>query len=226
MNNFNKIKSKLSKESLNIIEKEIPFTLKEYLFTYILDIYNTFDKGHGLAHIATVIDSSLKLSMFYNLNKSMILTIAVFHDIGLIENRENHHIHSKNILLQDDNLHKWFSTKELKIMGEACKEHRASNVEKPQSIYGLIVSDADRTTDIYDMITRCYNFTLKHFSDLSVTDRYTRVYSHLTEKYGLNGYAKFYLEESKTVIMKPFLEAQEILKDEIKFKDIYYKLIY
>lgn len=225
MDNLKKVKLQLSKESINIIDNKIPLDIKNYLFNNIIDIYNTFDKGHGIKHISTVIDSSLKLSKFYNLNESMILVIAIYHDIGMTKARKTHHIHSKELLINDQNLQKWFSRKEINIMGQACEQHRASNIDKPSTIYGLIVSDADRTTDIYDMITRCYNFTLKHYSNLDEEERYFRVYSHLTEKYGTNGYVKFYLEESKSIIMKPFLEAQEILKDEIKFKDIYSKLI-
>ena len=225
MDNFKNLKSQISKESIDIIDNKIPLDLKDYLFNSIINIYNTFDKGHGLKHISTVIDSSLKLSKFYNLNESMILVIAIFHDIGMTKDRNTHEIHSKEILINDSNLSKWFSNEEISIMGQACEEHRASNPKKPTTIYGLIISDADRTTDIYDMITRCYNFTLKHYQDLCEEKRYKRVYSHLTEKYGTNGYAKFYLEESKIVIMKPFLEAQEILKNEIEFKDIYSILI-
>ena len=66
---------------------------------------------------------------------------------------------------------------------------------------------------------------LRRASSIGKEEKYIRVYSHLTEKYGTNGYAKFYLEESKVVIMKPFLEAQEILKSEVKFKEIYLELI-
>lgn len=225
MNNLRKVKLQLSKESMDIIDSKIPLDLKNYLFNNIIDIYNSFDKAHGIKHISTVINSSLKLSKFYNLNESMILVIALYHDIGMIKDRKTHHIHSKEILINDSNLQKWFSLEEISIMGQACEEHRASNMSKPSTIYGLIVSDADRTTDIYDMITRCYNFTLKHYFDLCEEERYNRVYSHLTEKYGSNGYAKFYLEESKSIIMKPFLEAQLILKDEVTFNNIYSKLI-
>lgn len=225
MDNFNKIKSQLSTESIYIIENKIPTDLNYYVFNSILDTYNKLDAAHGLNHISTVIDSSLKLSKFYNLNECMILTIAIFHDIGMIEDRKLHHIHSKEILMNDSKLLKWFSPEEIRIMGQACEQHRASSIEKPETIYGLIVSDSDRTTNIQDMITRCYNFTLKHHSDLSEDERYLRVYSHLTEKYGANGYAKFYLEESKILIMKPFLDAQEILKNEFEFKSIYYKVL-
>lgn len=47
----------------------------------------------------------------------------------------------------------------------------------------------------------------------------------MKEKYGEGGYAKFYLKESQEIIMKPYIEAQKILKDEEVFKEIYLKSI-
>lgn len=225
MENLYEIKKIISKETYTIINNEIEQSLLKYLMEDILEKYKAFDKGHGIKHIATVIDSSIKLSKYFPVNKSMVLTIAIYHDLGMSIDRKIHQIHSKDMLINDTNLENWFTKKELILMGEACEDHRASNTHEPRSIYGYIVSDADRTTDIYDMIERCYNFSKKNYSDLSEEETYKRVYSHLVEKYGESGYAKFYLKESKNVIMKPYIEAQEILKKEEDFKVYYNKII-
>ena len=69
-------------------------------------------------------------------------------------------------MIKDEELRKWFTEEEIIIMGEACRRfHRASNENEPRSIYGYIISDADRTTDIYDMIERCYNFSKRIMED-------------------------------------------------------------
>lgn len=68
MDNFNKIKSQLSTESIYIIENKITTDLSYYVFNSISDTYNKLDDDPRLNHISTVIDSSLKLSKFYNLN--------------------------------------------------------------------------------------------------------------------------------------------------------------
>ncbi|WP_418222618.1 HD domain-containing protein [Clostridium isatidis] len=211
----------VSDEVYIIIEKEVNKELLDYLFENILIKYNSLDKGHGINHIGKVIDSSIKLSNYFDVNKNMILTIAVYHDIGMIVERKTHEKHSKNILITDKELRKWFNEEEIIIMGEACEDHRASNVNEPRTIYGYIISDADRTTDINDMIERCYNFSKKNFNDNNEEEIYKRVYNHLRGKYGEGGYAKFYLEESREAIMKPYLKAQEILKNEKEFKEIY-----
>ncbi|WP_291649241.1 HD domain-containing protein [Clostridium sp.] len=225
MKNLNEIKEKISEESNNVLDKEIDKSLLKYLTENILENYKTFDKGHGIKHIATVIDSSIKLSKYFPVNKNMVLTIAIYHDLGMSIDRKTHQIHSRNMLINDINLKNWFTKEELILMGEACEDHRASNPHEPRSVYGYIISDADRTTDIYDMIERCYNFSRKNYSDLNEDETYRRVYSHLVEKYGEGGYAKFYLQESKEVIMKPYIEAQEILKKEEDFRNYYNKII-
>lgn len=225
MRNLNEIKERISKESNDVLDNKIDKSLLKYLIESILENYKTFDKGHGIKHIATVIDSSIKLSKYFQVNKNMLLTIAIYHDLGMSIDRKTHQIHSRNMLINDINLKNWFTKEELTLMGEACEDHRASNAHEPRSVYGYIISDADRTTDIYDMIERCYNFSRKNYSDLNEEETYRRVYSHLVEKYGEGGYAKFYLEESKEVIMKPYIEAQEILKKEEDFRLYYNKII-
>jgi uncharacterized protein len=219
------LKELVSNEAYVVIEKDTNKELLNYLFEDILIKYNTLDKGHGISHIGTVIDSSIKLSNCFKVNKNMVLTIAVYHDIGMTVERKTHEKHSKSILIKDEELRKWFTEEEIIIMGEACEDHRASNENEPRSIYGYIISDADRTTDIYDMIERCYNFSKKNYEDKNEEELYKRVYDHLKEKYGEGGYAKFYLEKSREIIMKPYLEAQKILKSEEEFKEIYVSVI-
>ena len=41
---------------------------------------------------------------------------------------------------------------------------------------------------------------------------YKRVYDHLKEKYGEGGYAKFYLEKSREIIMKPLFRSPRYIK--------------
>lgn len=215
----------VSIESYEIIEDKIDKDLVKYLLENIMPIYDNLDKGHGINHIGTVIDSSMKLSECFDINPNMVFTVAIYHDLGMTVERKSHEKYSKKMLLENKDLRTWFNEEECIKMGEACEYHRASNKNEPRSIYGYIISDADRTTDIEDMIIRCYNFSLKNFDDKTDEEIYNRVYSHLKEKYGEGGYAKFYLKESQEIIMKPYIEAQQILKNEKIFKGIYLKSV-
>jgi uncharacterized protein len=225
MKNLLKLEEFIDKDLMDLINQKLDISLKEYLFEEILEKYNSFDKGHRIDHIGTVLNSSLKLASFYDISIPMVVTITVFHDIGMSIDRPNHHIHSKNIVLNDCTLKNYFSEDEIQIIAEACAEHRASLKKKPTTIYGCIISDADRTTNIHDMIVRCYYFSKEHFGNLSDLETYERVYNHLKNKYGTGGYAVFYLPESQDVVMKPLIEAQEILKDENKFKNLYLHMV-
>lgn len=225
MNKLQYLRKIVSVKGYKIIQEKIDENLAKYLLENIMPIYDTLDKGHGINHIGTVIDSSMKLSECFDINPNMVFTVAIYHDLGMTIERKTHEKHSKRMLLENKDLRTWFNEEEIIKMGEACEDHRASNKNKPRSIYGYIISDADRTTDIEDMIIRCYNFSLKNFEYKTDEELYNRIYSHLKEKYGEGGYAKFYLKESQEIIMKPYIEAQKILKDEKIFKEIYLKSV-
>ena len=124
--------------------KEIPTDLREYIEINILPQYATFDKAHRLNHAEKVIEESMKLAQYYEVEPAMVYTIAAYHDLGLCEGREFHHLISGNILAADEKLRKWFSEAQLQTMKEAVEDHRASNKQAPRSMYGKIVAEADR----------------------------------------------------------------------------------
>lgn len=109
-----------------------------------------------------------------------------------------HEIISAQIFMEDKKIKDWFTDDERKIIKEAIEDHRASSNHKPRSIYGMIVSTADRKfVDIDDAIRRTYQYGKKHFSNLTEEEQIERVYNHLTEKFGEDGYAKIYLEDKE-----------------------------
>ena len=89
--------------------KEIPTDLREYIEINILPQYATFDKAHRLNHAEKVIEESMKLAQYYEVEPAMVYTIAAYHDLGLCEGREFHHLISGKILAADEKLRKWFS---------------------------------------------------------------------------------------------------------------------
>ena len=81
----------------------------------------------------------------------MVYVIAAYHDLGLYEGREFHHITSGKVLLADETLRRWFTDEQLLQMKEAIEDHRASNKQAPRTIYGMIVAEADRIIVPYNM---------------------------------------------------------------------------
>ena len=60
-----------------------------------------------------------------------------------------------------------------------------------------------------------------HFPHLSSEEHFQRVYSHIQEKYGENGYLKLWLKTDKNT--QGLVELQSLLNDKEKLKGIYHK---
>lgn len=170
--------------------------LKEYVEKEILTEYNSFDNAHNFDHVSKVIKNSLKIAENYKeLNINMIYVIAVYHDLGIKKGRDMHEINSGVFLLADNNLKKWFSEDEILIMKEAVEDHRASNKNDPRSIYGEIISDADRDLNIDTILTRTYQYGLYKYPHFTKEEHIKRSIEHIEEKYGYEGYIKLRLND-------------------------------
>lgn len=189
--------------------KNINKNLQKAMEANILPKYNYFDKGHGIEHVNDVINRSLILAEEYKLNMNMCYTIACYHDIGLEVDRENHHIYSAIAVRNDyDYLVEWFTDDEIEIIAVACEQHRASRKEKPSTIYGCVISDADRGDGIEKMITRSYFYHLEHDENKNPDSIMYNVYNALYIRSGKNGYVKYYLEKSQE-FRKDIIEVME-----------------
>jgi len=180
--------------------------LKQYIEEEILPRYNQNDKGHGIDHIMYVIDRSLKFAkMVDDINLDMIYVVASYHDIGHSIDAKNHEQVSAKILLEDINLRKYFSEDEIKIMQEAVEDHRSNLEYEPRSIYGKIVSSADRNTIVEVVFKRTYEYRKKHYANMSLKEIMDGSYQHVLEKFGEKGYAvdKMFFED---LDYKKFLE--------------------
>lgn len=176
-------------------------TLQDYITKEILPRYQSseYDSAHRPDHIYNVINHSMDLAQYYDVDKDMVYVIAAYHDLGVKEGREWHHISSGRMLMEDENLKTWFSPEQLLIMKEAIEDHRASSKNKPRSVYGMIVSEADRDIDPETVIRRTVEFGLDHYPELSKEEQYQRFCQHLQEKYAEGGYLKLLLPQSHNV---------------------------
>ena len=198
----------MNKELVDYIEKEI------------FPLYNKNEEGHGLKHIETVIERSLKFAKDYDANIDMVYTIAAYHDLGHHIDRKRHEIISAQIFIEDENMKKWFSDEQRKIIKDAIEAHRASSNHEPRTIYGKIVSTADRTiVKIDNTIKRSYSYGKRNYQGITEEEQIQKVYEHLKDKYGENGYAKVYLED------KEFDEAMKEFRKALKDKDTFIQRI-
>lgn len=197
--------------------------MKHYLETEIIPRYETFDKAHHTEHVRQVIAESLKLASYYVVDERMVYAVAAYHDIGLCEGREHHHLVSGRMMRADSRLREWFSEEEIEVMAQAVEDHRASNVHAPRSIYGRIVAEADRLIEPMQILRRTVQYGLSHYPELSKALHYSRYCEHLHEKYAEGGYLKLWIPESENAAQLRAL--RRIIADESQcraaFEQIY-----
>lgn len=178
--------------------KPVSRELIEYVDREIIPRYAAFDKAHREDHVRMVIGQSLKLAgHLENMNAEMVYAVAAFHDLGLVNGRENHHRDSRRILEADEFVKSHFTLQQIQIMGEAVEDHRASNGQKPRNDYGLIVAEADRFIDPDTIIRRTIQYGLANYPGLDRSGHYRRTMEHLTKKYGPQGYLKVWIPWSE-----------------------------
>ena len=197
-------------------------TLIEYVEHGILPRYDFFDAAHQRNHAEEVIARSLALAKHYAVDEDMVYAIAAYHDTGLCEGRDTHHLASGRIIREDQKLREWFDEDQIETMAKAAEDHRASSGHEPRSIYGKIVAEADRLIMPEKVIRRTIQFGLDHYPELDKEGQYQRFRSHLLEKYSDTGYLRLWLPESENA---PRLEElRQIIRDENKMREAFEQL--
>ena len=190
--------------------------LKEYIEDNIFPEYSKNDQGHDLEHIKYVINRSIKFAdTIPDINYDIVYTVASYHDIGHHINPKLHEIISAEIMYKDDNLKEYFSDEERLIIKEAIEDHRASSDHEPRSVYGKIVSTADRNNTVEACLRRSYTYGKRLEPTATDEELFERAYKHLNLKFGEDGYAKFFFKDEE---YEKFLhDIRELLADKSNF---------
>ncbi len=168
----------------------------------IREEYHCNDDAHGVEHLESVETAAFSLLNSPHfadavLNRWLLRMAVVYHDCTVHSGREDHGITAaKRVRNHEDFLLDFFSEDDIEVIAQAVEDHRASKGSKPRSIYGVILSDADKVGSIEDTVKRCYQYRLHYSPELSDAERYADVKRHLKHKYGTGGYAKFWLPET------------------------------
>lgn len=195
--------------------------LLQYIELQIIPLYDHFDRAHQRDHVQMVIKQSMELAKQLDVDAEMVFTIAAYHDVGLCEGRERHHLVSAQMLLADTELSKWFTTSQLQTMAEAVEDHRASSDHAPRSLYGRIVAEADRFIEPDTIIRRTLQYGLEHYPELDKRGHYERMMQHLHEKYGRNGYLKLWFDHSPNA--ERLEKLRQIIDNEVILKEKFEK---
>ena len=193
-----------------------------YVEQEILPRYDHFDAAHQRNHADEVIERSLALAEHYDVNENMVYAIAAYHDTGLCDGRDTHHLVSGRIIREDMKLREWLDETQIETMAQAAEDHRASSGHEPRSIYGKIVAEADRLISPEKVIRRTIQFTQDHFPNYNKEQQYQRFREHLMEKYSDTGYLKLWIPESDNAVRLE--ELRKIIRDENKMREAFEQL--
>lgn len=195
----------------------------KYIKSEILPMYESFDGAHGTDHVKDVIKNSMEIACNYDVSPDMVYVIAAYHDTGIKFGRKNHNITSAKLLFEDEILKGWFTQEQIVTMQEAVEDHRASSDHEPRSIYGRIISEADRDIDPIKIIQRIIQYRKDNCPNASEDENFEDAYKHFCEKYGKNGYLKLWLHTKRNAEGLEKLRQWE--SDREEFLRVYSKLI-
>lgn len=204
--------------------RQINTSLQTYIEQEILPRYEHFDAAHQCDHADDVIRRSLALAEHYDVDFNMVYAIAAYHDTGLCEGRDTHHLVSGRIIREDGHLKNWFDETQIEAMAQAAEDHRASADHEPRSIYGKIVAEADRLINPDKVIKRTIQYGHEHYPELDKEGQYQRFRTHMMEKYADGGYLKLWLPESENAAQLEIL--RQTIRDEKKLREAFEKFIY
>lgn len=194
-------------------------SLEAYIEAEIIPRYEHFDRAHGTDHVRTVIAQSLALAAHYDVDTDMVYTVAAYHDTGLVNGRERHHIDAGRILAEDAELRRRFTEEQIGVMREAVEDHRASSDHAPRTIYGRIVAEADRVIDPATIIRRTVQYGLANYPALDREGHYARCRDHLQKKYAEGGYLRLWIAESDNA--RRLEELRAIIRDPQRLRKLF-----
>ena len=207
---------------IDMAAKEIDERLKQYVESEVIPRYSSFDLAHREDHARSVISAALEISEHYDVDVNMVYAAAAFHDTGLVEGREVHHLASGRIIREDPFLAGFFSPDQVETIAQAAEDHRASNGSEPRSIYGRIIAEADRDIIPLKILRRTVQFGFEHYPVLDREGHWKRFLDHMHEKYDYGGYLKLFIPESRNAVRLE--ELRTIINDPPRLKEIFERI--
>ena len=214
----------LEANNINELEyytKDVNQKLKDYIKEHIFPEYKKNDGGHNLAHILEVIRRCFALNDTYKLglDHNMIYAIASCHDWGKYIDHETHNLIAAKNFMNDNGMKKFFTDEERKIIKEAIEDHRSSKEDEPRSVYGKLISSADRNTRIEIVFIRSFFVAHERMPEEVIEDYLDYTIKRLSKRYSEENPENMFFEDET---YRVFLEdMRNLLKQEDEFKNRY-----
>lgn len=211
-------------EEYDYYTKNVDKKLKEFIENNIFPQYDKNDKAHGIIHIREVIRRSFALNntLKLGLDDNMVYTVAAYHDLGKYIDHENHEKIAANLFIEDQNMKGFFNDTEREMIKEAIQDHRSSFDNIPRSMYGKLISSADRNTRIEIVFIRSFFVGKWRDPDMNIEEFLDFTFKRLSKRYSKEKPENMFLEDET---YKIFLQdMRNLLQDEVEFKERYCKV--
>ena len=195
--------------------------LQDYIENNIYPLYEDNYIGDDVSRIQYVINRSEMIIKENNLdvNNDILYAIIAFHDIRKNSKEDSHELTSAEILENDEFINKYFSRDQIIIMKEAIEDQRAKSEKEPRSIYGKLLSSASRNSSIEQCFERSYRYGKKKNPNATEEEIFNGAYEALLDKFGHNGYAKFYFKD--TVYENFLKDIRKLLENKNEFINVH-----
>ena len=200
--------------------------LKKYIEENIIPLYDNNYIGDEKNRINYVISRSEDIIKENNLkvDYDILYTVIAYHDIRKDNTERDHELVSAKIMYYDKFLENYFSKKERLIIKEAIEDQRSNLGREPGNIYGKILSSASRNSSVEQCLLRSYKYGKKINPNATDEELFENSYNALLNKFGPEGYAKFYFKDET---YDKFLEdIRKLLSDKEKFINTQKKYIF
>ena len=184
-------------ENINFsLHQDVNPDLKKWLNSIIREYYTTFDGAHNTKHAYDVIKRGMQYTKEYqrlhpseDINLNIVYAACALHDIGLSVDRETHEENSGKIIRSErfkKHLRRWFTDQQIEQIAIAVEDHRNSMKGDPRTIYGRIVSQADRNfaKNIDGQLIRTVKYGRAHFMNETPQYRFNNSIQNTIYKYG------------------------------------------
>lgn len=214
----------LDANGINEIEyytKDVNPELKKYIYDNIFPFYDLNDGAHGIVHIIEVIRRIFALNDTFKLelDHNMLYAIAAYHDLGKYEDHTIHEKIAARRFMADENMKKFFGDEERQIIKEAIEDHRSAKEDNPRSVYGKLISSADRNTTIDIVFIRSFFVAKERMPEMNIEEYLDYTIKRLSKKYDEENPENMFFEDDtyQTFIS----DMRRLLKNEEEFKKRY-----
>tara|TARA_Y100000590_G_scaffold262033_1_gene294109 strand:- start:1341 stop:1961 length:621 start_codon:yes stop_codon:yes gene_type:complete len=149
------------------------------------------DPAHDFQHVMRVYHNAEKICKKEKVNKKLVLSAVLLHDLVKSSNRKNSAYTSAKLsekILKEN----YFSNNEITIICDAIREHSFSRGKTPSTIEGKILQDADRLDAIGAIgLARVFSFSgSNHRSFYDPNDPFSKNRTLNDDKWALDHFFK------------------------------------